>query len=110
MVEGLRREDGGDGVYRECIGFRCISILKQALELYDNLQDKIRECDQKIEEYLWTFESKAAPAGHKRGENGERRKNQPHFDLEGHLYRITGVDLTLIDGIIAQTGQVVLSE
>ena len=94
------------GNYRE----EHLFTLKQALELYDNLQDKIRECDQKIEEYLWTFESKADPADHKRGKNGGRRKNQPHFDLEGHLYRITGVDLTLIAGISAQTGQVVLSE
>ena len=39
-----------------------------------------------------------------------RRKHKPSFDLRGQLYRITGVDLTEIDGVDVQTAQTVLSE
>ena len=39
-----------------------------------------------------------------------RRKNQAHFDLALALYRMTGVDLTQIDGLDALTVQKVLSE
>ena len=38
------------------------------------------------------------------------RKHMPQFDLRGQLYRITGVDLTQIDGIQVQTAQTVISE
>ena len=39
--------------------------------------------------------------------NGKRR-NQ--FDVQGHLYRMTGVDLTRIDGVDAYTALKVISE
>src|SRR5258708_9754232 len=38
------------------------------------------------------------------------RPRQPHFDLRGHLYRITGVDLTQIDSIDVRIAQTVISE
>ena len=40
----------------------------------------------------------------------KRRKNQAHFDLTAALYRLTGVDLTQIDGIDALTAQAVITE
>ena len=39
-----------------------------------------------------------------------RSKHQPGYDLRGELYRVTGVDLTQIDGIDVQTAQTVISE
>jgi len=36
--------------------------------------------------------------------------NSPHFDLRTHLYRITGVDFTRIDGFGALTVQAIISE
>jgi len=86
--------------------------LKQALELYDLLHEKIRECDEKIEECLSGFESKAGPGqmSGKLPKCKSRRKNQPHFDLGKQLYRITGVDLTAIDGIDSLTAQTIVSE
>ena len=36
--------------------------------------------------------------------------NDPHFDLHGHLYRISGVDFTRINGLDALTVQTILSE
>jgi hypothetical protein len=40
----------------------------------------------------------------------EHAPRQPRFDLGGHLYRITGLDLTQIDSIDVQIEQTVISE
>jgi transposase len=39
-----------------------------------------------------------------------RQDNQPAFDLRTHLYRISGVDFTQINGLGALTVQTILSE
>ena len=39
-----------------------------------------------------------------------RARHQSGFDLRGQLYRITGVDLSRIDGIEVQTAQTIISE
>ena len=84
--------------------------LTQALELYRIYQDKIAQCDRKIEAQLARFEDRSdgeppAPNGKKRNQ-----KNAPAFDVQGHLYRMTGVDLTLIDGVDGFTALKVISE
>ena len=71
---------------------------------------KIDECDGKIEAQLERFEDvtdRGTPAG-----NGRRRSqgNAPSFDIRTHLYRMTGVDLTRIDGIDGFTALKVISE
>ena len=75
--------------------------LTQALELYRTYQDKIAQCDREIERQLERFEDRsdgAPPAG----DGGKRGQgNAPRFDLRSHLYRMTGVDLTRIDGVDA---------
>lgn len=84
--------------------------LTQALELYDVYQDKLAACDRQIEAYLQTLASKDEAASSPPAPTNKRRKNQPHFDLRGQLHRVTGVDLTAIDGIDAMTAQTVISE
>ena len=84
--------------------------LTQALELYRFYQDKIAECDREIEAQLERFENSSdgelpAPNGKKRNQ-----KNAPRFDVQGQLYRMTGVDLTRIDGVEAYTALKVISE
>lgn len=93
------------GNYRE----EHLFTLGQALELYEVFQSKIRECDRRVEENLKRFDDKADPNGF-RPKSGVRRKNEPHFDLDRQLYRVTGVDLTAIDGISSLTAQAVVSE
>ena len=45
------------------------------------------------------------------GDGGKRGQgNAPRFDLRSHLYRMTGVDLTRIDGVDAYTALKVISE
>ena len=73
--------------------------LTQALELYRFYHEKIAECDWEIEAQLERFEDlsdgeSSAPDGKKRGQG-----NAPRFDIRTHLFRMTGVDLTRIDGV-----------
>ena len=84
--------------------------LTQALELYRFYHEKIAECDREIEAQLERFEElsdgeSSAPDGKKRGQG-----NAPHFDIRTHLFRMTGVDLTRIDGIDGFTALKVVSE
>ena len=84
--------------------------LTQALELYRAYQARIAECDREIEAQLEQFEDRSdgeppAPNGKKRNQ-----KNAPRFDVQGQLYRMTGVDLTRIDGVDAYTALKVISE
>jgi len=87
-------------------------VLKQELTLYEVYQKEIAIIDQQIEKCLADFEPKTLdelPATKKK-----RRKkstaNHPDFDLRKYLYRMAGVDFTLIDGLDALTVQTILSE
>ena len=84
--------------------------LTQALELYRTYQDKIAQCDREIERQLERFEDRSD--GEPPAENGGKRGqgNAPRFDLRSHLYRMTGVDLTRIDGVDGFTALKVISE
>ena len=90
-----------------------IFILGEDLALYGVYQDKIRRCDERIEQHLKTMSAKvdvtAAPVPAAR--KGKRpHGNAPAFDLRSELYRVTGTDLTQIDGIDVTTAQTVLAE
>lgn len=87
-------------------------VLKQELTLYEVYQKEIATIDKQIEKCLADFEPKTLdelPATKKK-----RRKkstaNHPDFDLRKYLYRMAGVDFTLIDGLDALTVQTILSE
>ena len=84
--------------------------LTQALELYRFYHQKIAECDWEIEAQLERFED-VSDGGSPDG-NGRRRSqgNAPRFDIRTHLYRMTGVDLTRIDGVDGFTALKVISE
>lgn len=85
-----------EGNWREELLF----VLGQALELYEVYQQKIAECDARVEAHLQSFSAKVAgdeplPPPKR---NKKPRKRASQFDLRSHLYRISGVDLTRIDG------------
>ena len=84
--------------------------LAQALELYRVYQGKIAECDGKIQAALEQFEPVAEGAPPAKAGRVQKQKNAPAFDVRSHLYRITGVDLTRIDGVDAYTALKVISE
>ena len=90
-----------------------VFALRQALELYDTYQAQIVAGDQHIERLLQGFDSQVEPHTQPLPPPRRRHKperNQPPLDLRTELYRITGGDLTRIDGISAYTGLVVVSE
>jgi transposase len=85
--------------------------LKQALELYDFYDQQLHDCDTELEALYQEFDipdDPGTPPPNPR--TTKRRKNQPHFDLAQSLYRMTGVDLTQVDGLDALTVQNILSE
>jgi transposase len=85
--------------------------LGQAVELWDFYREKIAACDREIEACLGKFEDRSG--GQPLTPEPRRRKagnNAPAFDARTHLHRMTGVDLTRIDGIDAPTALKVLSE
>ncbi len=84
--------------------------LRQAVELYEVYQQKIQACDQEIEKYMQSLDARGDPKDLEPREGKSRRKNQVHFDLRGQLHRLTGTDLTCLDGIDAMTAQTVVSE
>ena len=73
--------------------------LGQAMELYRVYQGKIAECDREIEGLLAGFEDRSD--GEPPVPNGKKgnQKNAPGFNVQSQLYRMTGVDLTRIDGV-----------
>jgi transposase len=85
--------------------------LKQSVELYDFYQQQIQACDIAIEQQLHTLRSKGDPDDLPPSKKS-KGKNSPNFDVRRELHRITGVDLTQIDGmnensilkILAETG------
>ena len=85
--------------------------LKQALALYDFYHQQITACDRQIERQLKQFEDKSGgqplPPKARRQRRGD---NRPSFDARGALYRMAGVDRTVIEGIEESTALVVLSE
>lgn len=91
-----------------------VFALTQALELYDAYQNKITVCDQEIEKQLSLFEERAiikiSNPEKKSVKQKSKCKNAPKFNLQSHLIRITGVDLTAVPGIEASSALKIVSE
>src|SRR3712207_1103724 len=88
-----------EGNYRQ----EHLFALQQAVTLYETYQAQIAACDEQIDQYLATctpvtLEPPPTPAKPR-----QRTGNPFHFDAHAHLYRMTGVDLTRIDGIDVTT-------
>lgn len=87
-----------------------VFALRQAVVLYRQCQQLIGECDEAIERFL----NRHGPAA-----DGEvppperatgRSKNALGFDAHGHLFRLTGVDLTAIPGLSTASVLTLLAE
>lgn len=97
-----------EGTWRE----EHLFALKQQLANFDHYGEMIRECDRELYRHLQTLEEKGDLDKLLPVERGKRaRGHLPEgFDLRQELYRITGVDLTRIDGINVLTAQTLLAE
>jgi transposase len=100
-------------------------VLQQEVTMYDMYQERIAECDQALEQHLKHFADKVgdtaaateqspttAPTKPRSGPKRRRKagSHAPQFDLGRELHRISGVDLTRIDGIDVGVAQTVISE
>jgi transposase len=89
-------------------------VLQQQVDMYDIYQRRIAECDQKLQQHLSTFANSAVPVTKESlshaNKNKSRQRYMPQFSLSDELVRITGVDLTQIDGINVMTAETLVSE
>lgn len=99
-----------EGDYRQ----EHLFALRQAYELYLFYQQQIEACDHEIETYLIQLDSRidpdASPLSPPKRGNRKPQGNEPHFDLRTHLYRISGVDFTRIDGLQVMNIHTILAE
>ncbi len=83
--------------------------LRHALELYEYYHQKVRECDQVIEEHLKGLALPEVQPLPPKPRRRQRKDNEPSFDARQRLHQMAGADLTAIEGIDARTALVVLS-
>jgi transposase len=84
--------------------------LKQSRQSYRHYQEQIASCDEEIEKLLLAFEPRVDPAerplppDRKRKQRGRKKKNanpRTGFDARTESYKLFGVDLTQIPGLMA---------
>jgi transposase len=89
-------------------------VMQQEQDGYEFCQKQMSECDRQLEQYLQQMEDRSAGTNlpeEKRKERLKKKKgNKPRFDLRTGLFRMTGTDLTRIDGIDVMTAMTILSE
>ena len=86
--------------------------MRQEFDTYHHFQRMIEECEAALHNQLRSMEEKADPGDlppcpRNRRPNGNKVEA---FDLRKELFRVTGVDLTKVDGINAVTAQTIISE
>jgi len=89
-------------------------VLKQEQAGYEFCQQQIAECDRQLEQYLQQREDRSQgaslPKEMRKGRLVRKKGNKPVFALGAELFRITGTDLTQVDGIDVVTAATILSE
>src|SRR6202008_4171168 len=89
-------------------------VLKQEQEGYEFCQQQMAECDRQLEQYLQQRDDQtqgaSLPKEIRKGRLLREKGNKPAFDLRTELFRITGTDLTQVDGIDVVTAATILSE
>ncbi len=85
--------------------------LQQAVQMYEFYQRQLRACDQEIETCLRGFADKSGGAAlPPKPQRQKPRGNEVKFGARALLFRMAGVDLTVIEGISDTTALVILSE
>jgi transposase len=82
--------------------------LRQAVELYDVFREKLAQLDEQIEAYLKTFEDKSD--GETLKPLPRKKPLEPRFNVRDLMHRMTGVDLTEVDGIGGYAAMKIVSE
>jgi len=89
-------------------------VLKQEQDGYEFCQQQMAECDRQLAQYLQQREDRSQgaplPEEKRKGRLKKKSGNKPQFDLRTGLFRMSGTDLTRIDGIDVMTATTVISE
>lgn len=100
IAEALR------GTWRE----EHLFALKQARTLYRLYHEQMAECDRKIEAHLATFADQTDGQPLSAGPRRPPHRTTPKFDTRQAMYRMSGVDLTRLDGLDGHSVLKLLSE
>lgn len=87
--------------------------LRQNLELFDTIQRQIQDCDGEVETLLKRLARKQNKPKHALPQPRCKFKscdNEPRFEIRDPLFRLSGVDLTQIDGIAPYTALRLVAE
>jgi transposase len=87
--------------------------LQQAVALHAFYGEQLRQCDKQLQTQLESFpdRSKGQPRPPRQQRRAlQKRRKDPAFEVGGALYRMAGVDLTVLEGIDEVTALVILSE
>jgi transposase len=88
-----------------------VFALKQSLELFDSYQKQIQVCDEQIGAHMGTLATKADPLELKAArKEKKKRRNQAAFNIREEAFRISGADLTQIDGISESAALALIAE
>jgi transposase len=89
-------------------------VLQQEQDGYEFCQKQMAECDRQLEQYLHDCEDRSQgaplPEETRKGRQRTKKGNAPQFDVRSELFRMSGADLTEIDGIDVMTATTLLSE
>lgn len=84
--------------------------LQQAVDLVEFYEAKIAACDVELQAHLQTFTDHSGGEPLPKGRPPRADRHDLRFNATAELFRLTGVDLTLINGLGAHTVMTVLSE
>src|SRR6266540_837413 len=73
--------------------------LAQAVELVEAYQAKVAACDERIQAHLQTFTDRSDGQPLPKGPPPRADRHDLSFDATAELYRMTGMDLTAINGL-----------
>jgi transposase len=89
-------------------------VLQQEQAGYEFCQKQMAECDRQLNHYLEQSEDRSQgappPEEKRKGRLKKKKGNAPQFDSRTGLFRMSGTDLTRIDGIDVMTATTILSE
>ena len=85
-------------------------VMKEELQMFDTYQQRIAECDRELQKHLARFKDTVPLPAKNEAKKSKPNKHHPQFHLADELQRISGVDLTRIDGIDVMVAQTLVSE
>jgi len=89
-------------------------VLKQEQDGYEFCEKQMAECDRQLNHYLKQRADRShgapLPEEKRKGRPKKKSGNKPQFDLRTGLFRMSGTDLTRVDGIDVITATTILSE